>query len=96
MAGSWEFRPDTAGIQELLRSQAMGRLVGDVAAQIAQSAAGRFTEATYLVERYRTDRQAAGAVVVGRNVVSEEIQNGYLAAAARSAGLDFKSRRRGR
>lgn len=90
----WEFRLDIKGIGELAESAEMAKLMTSVAGAIAQAAVGRFDGATYLVESYRTDRRAAGAVIVGENVVSEELQNGYLARAARGAGLNYTARRR--
>lgn len=79
---------DVKGIQEILKSPGMRRVINDKARQVA-AAAGPDAQ----VEEYTTDRDAAAVVVKDYKSMGRQAKTGFLTKAAGSAGLEVKARR---
>lgn len=92
-----EFRLDTAGIAEVLKSGPFRDLMNAKAIEVAANVRSQLPENAPVEFRpYTTDRQAAAVVVRHPRAAQWQDQDHILSRAARAAGLEVTERTTGR
>lgn len=87
-----DFRLDTAGIREVLKSPELRGAVDDLAGQIADNVRTMLPgDVTVSVRSYTTDRGAASITVQDVRGMAWQARDGILTRAAGSVGLEVKA-----
>ncbi|MFE9935850.1 hypothetical protein [Streptomyces hirsutus] len=87
-----DFRLDTAGIREFLKSQELRGAVDTLAGQIADQVRTQVpADVTVSVNSYTTDRGAASVTVQDVRAMAWQARDGIITRAAGSLGLEIKA-----
>lgn len=87
------FTRDSAGIREVLMSDAVGRVISALAAQVAQrTRASLPAEVDVVADDYRTDRAASSVTIRDGRGRLWQVRDGILTRAAAEVGLEVKAR----
>lgn len=83
-----DFRLDSAGIAEILKSAEMQAAVTGLAESIAGDVRSQVGDAEVVVDEYMTDRAAASVTIKHPKGLLLQARDGVLTRAASSAGLE--------
>lgn len=89
MAG--RFTPDSAGIEEILKSDGMRRALHSLAEPAARNAQSS-TDLPVTVTDYTTDRAVVSVAIAHPGGMAEQAKHGTLTRAAASVGLEVTER----
>lgn len=87
-----DFKRDSAGIAEVLKSPGFAAAVHEAAQSIAGHARAAHPDAEIVVDDYVTDRAASSVTVKDPRARLWQVRDGHLTRAAAQAGLEVRSR----
>lgn len=87
-----DFKRDSAGIAEVLKSSEFAEMVHDAAENIAANARAAHPDAEIVVDDYTTDRAASSVTVKDVRARLWQVRDGHLTRSAAAAGLEVRSR----